>query len=115
MNIAIVGSRSFHDIDVMDEFIQSKIDVTKITKVISGGAHGADSTGELFAYRHDIPKVIFKPDWNKYGKKAGFLRNKLIIEAADVVFAFWDGESRGTLSSINLAKEANKELYICQY
>jgi hypothetical protein len=58
---------------------------------------------------------VFKPDWNKYGKSAGFVRNKLIIENADIVFAFWDGESKGTLISINIAKELNKKLYICNF
>jgi len=112
INIAIVGSRNFYDYDALVKFIKENIDTDTIKFVISGGARGADSLAERFAYNFNIEKKIFKPDWQKYGKRAGFLRNKTIIENADVVFAFWDGESRGTLSSINLAKEQDKKLYV---
>lgn len=112
VNIAIVGSRNFYDYDILVEFIKENIDINIIKLVISGGAVGADSLAERFAYNFNIEKKIFKPDWQKYGKRAGFLRNKTIIENADIVFAFWDGESRGTLSSINLAKEQDKKLYV---
>jgi len=112
ISIAIVGSRDFNDYDALVKFIKEKINLKDVESVISGGARGADSLAERFAYNFKFKTIIFKPDWNKHGKKAGFLRNILIIENADVVFAFWDGESRGTLLSINLAKEQNKKLYV---
>jgi len=115
MKIAVVGSRSFSDFDKLEKFILSKVSLKDIELVISGGAIGADDLAERFAYKHNIPKQVFKPDWNKYGKRAGFLRNQLIVKNADTVFAFWDGESRGTLLSINIAKESGKTLYICKF
>ena len=36
---------------------------------------------------------------------AGHKRNKQMVEEADALIAFWDGESTGTLSTINYAKE----------
>ena len=115
INIAIVGSRDFVDYKALDKFVQEHVNLTKIEFVVSGGAKGADKLAEQFANHHSLGIRVIYPNWQKYGKKAGFLRNKLIIEASNIVFAFWDGESRGTLSSINLAKEANKELYIYRY
>jgi len=47
--------------------------------------------------------IIIKPEWNKYGKSAGYKRNSLIINEADKVVAFWKGESKGTKHSIDLA------------
>ena len=61
-----------------------------------------------------INRIIFLPDWDKYGKSAGFIRNKLIINEADMVVAFWDGKSKGTKNSIDLAINAGKpvDIYI---
>ena len=117
MKLAIVGSRGFRDY----EFLKTEIIVfafensIDITEIISGGAKGADRMAEIFAAEKKLPTKIFLPDWDKYGKSAGFRRNELIINEADAVIAFWDGTSRGTLSSINLAKEKNKLLKIVQY
>ena len=43
------------------------------------------------------------------------VRNTQIIENADVVFAFWDGQSKGTKDSITKAKKLQKELHIISY
>jgi hypothetical protein len=57
---------------------------------------------------------IIRPDWNSYGKSAGFVRNRQIIKAADMVIAFWNGKSRGTENSIQIAKELNKGLVVIE-
>lgn len=113
MKLAVVGSRSFNDY----ELLKTKLDaihntVKPITLIISGGANGADSLAERWAKENAISTKIFFPDWNKYGKKAGYLRNIEIVKNADVVIAFWDGQSKGTLHSINLAKQLNKPLKV---
>jgi len=112
MKIAIVGSRTFNDYDLLEKIIYKQMCVSSINLIVSGGAKGADYLAERFAKKHNIPIQIFQAEWNKYGKGAGYIRNKLIIENVDIVFAFWDGKSKGTKHSINLAKKENKELYI---
>ncbi len=112
MKIAIVGSRKFNDYEALSSFIFENIKLKDIDLVISGGAQGADNLGSLFAYKNNIEKKIFPAEWDKYGPRAGFLRNVDIIESADVVFAFWDGKSKGTQHSINLAKKKDKILHI---
>lgn len=113
MKLAIIGSRGFNDY----ELLKSTVDAIKnnITLIISGGASGADSLGEKYADEFNIPKMIYYPDWEKYGKMAGYLRNIDIVENADVVLAFWDGKSRGTLHSINLAKASKRTLIVQNY
>lgn len=49
----------------------------------------------------------FLPEYGKYGRAAPLKRNLQIIEYADLVLAFWDGESRGTAYVIRKCREMN--------
>lgn len=112
-NLAIIGSRGFNN------FTHAKKEILKlitnnhisITKIISGGADGTDKIAEIFAEKFNIPVEIIKPDWSK-GKQAGVIRNSEIIKKSDVIIAFWDGKSKGTLDSINKAKKYNKRIFV---
>lgn len=108
MKVAVVGSRNFQDYDLLKQILAEY----EITEIVSGGAKGADSLGEKYANEHNLPIEIFKPDWKRLGRGAGPARNKTIVENADFVIAFWDGVSKGTQSSINIAKKLNKDLRI---
>ena len=54
----------------------------------------------------------FLPDYKTYGRVAPLKRNYLIVSYCDVVIAFWDGKSRGTEYTINLAKKMNKKVIV---
>jgi len=108
--VAIVGSRNFSDYLLLKATLD-KLDFVP-TEIISGGAIGADSLGERYAKEHNIVTNIFLPNWAEHGKKAGFLRNSDIVEASDLVIAFWDSESKGTLDSINKAKKLGKDVQV---
>ena len=112
MNIAIIGSRNFSNYSFMKKCILNIIDVNIIDYIVSGGAKGADSLAETFAQEYNINTMIFKPNWQKYGRAAGVIRNTDIINNADIVIAFPIGDSKGTYNSINKAKKANKKVYI---
>lgn len=112
MKISIIGSRTFNDYDLLRDIVLSKFNPSDIDVIVSGGAKGADKLGEQFAEEFNKRTNIFLPDWKKYGKSAGFIRNADIIKNSDYVFAFWDGVSKGTLNSINTAKKLNKKIKI---
>lgn len=112
MKIAVVGSREFSDKDFVQGITYKLIRDGELTEFISGGARGVDSWAQEIANDFKLKKTIFKPDWDKYGKSAGFLRNKLIVEEADMVIAFWNGKSNGTKHSIDLAIKAGKPINI---
>ena len=112
MKYAIIGGRDFNDTALLETTMNKFND---ITLVVSGGAKGADTLGEHWAKSHNIPTKIHYPEWNKYGKSAGFIRNKLIIQDADIIIAFWNGHSRGTANSIDIAKTSNKPIIIIGY
>ncbi len=103
MIFAVVGSRHFFGYarisKVLDEYRPF------ITGIVSGGALGVDSIAICYAKEHDIPWVEHLADWNKYGKSAGYRRNKLIVQDADYMVAFPASDSKGTVDSINLARK----------
>lgn len=112
VSIAIVGSRTWID-------KQRIMDIVKhwnprLVRVVSGGAKGADTLGVECARRCGIEVVEILPDWDAYGKQAGMIRNGLIVEQSRIVYAFWDGESKGTLNTINRAMKAKhiKGVYV---
>ena len=57
MKIAIVGSRNFHDYELLDKTIKNNIDIDDIDYIVSGGAQGADRLGERFATINKIKKA----------------------------------------------------------
>ncbi len=111
--VAVVGTRTFHDYALLSTSLSTLF--PKIDLIVSGGAQGADALAERYAREHGIVVRIFKPDWQRYGKRAGPIRNALIVDHADYVVAFWDGQSRGTLSSVQLARRQGKPLQIIHY
>ena len=115
IRVAIVGSRGFSDSRLLASTMCTVLEHYTITEVVSGGARGADTLGEQWAKAHGIPTRVFLPDWNRFGRSAGFRRNRDIIDNCDLCVAFWDGQSRGTKSSIDLAKQAGKRVLVVRY
>ena len=58
------------------------------------------------------PYVPNTPDWAKFGKAAGPIRNKTMAENGDALIAVWDGTSRGTKSMIDLAQKLGLKVFI---
>lgn len=106
MKIAVAGSRTVREIG-LDEVIPKYC-----TEIVSGGARGVDSEAAAWARSHDIPLVEFLPDYKRYGRAAPIKRNEAIAKYADELIAFWDGQSKGTESTINFFKKAGKKVTI---
>lgn len=104
--IAVIGSRTFANYAHLAEVLLP----LQPFILISGGAQGADRLAEQFADQYQLEKVIFKAEWSKYGRGAGPVRNKLIMEACDQVVAFWDGKSTGTRQAIQYAEKLGKSV-----
>ena len=104
MKLAIVGSRTWKDWLA----IHSRISKLKPSMVITGGAAGADRMAMDSAERNNIWLEVYYPEWDKFGRKAGAVRNKQIVDACDKLIAFWDGKSKGTKISIDMAESKGK-------
>jgi predicted Rossmann fold nucleotide-binding protein DprA/Smf involved in DNA uptake len=106
MRVAIVGSRSIKNIDI-DRYIDFTPEL-----IVSGGARGVDSIAEAWAKAKGIKTLIFHPDYAMFGKAAPLKRNVKIVANADMVLAFWDGKSKGTKYTVELARRAGKTVKI---
>ena len=113
LKIGVIGSRSFNNYKLLKDTLDKYKDDVFI--IVSGGAKGADLLGEKWANENNIKKLIHKPNWEIHGKVAGFIRNELIVDDSDMIIAFWDGLSRGTEHSINLAKQKGKDVEIIYF
>lgn len=109
MKIAIIGSRNPGNIDFEMLLAEYSISIKSDDIIISGGAKGIDSLAASFALKNGNQLLEFLPDYSKFGRGAPLVRNKQIIDNADVVIAFWNHESRGTKFTIDYARKSGKE------
>jgi len=107
MKLAVVGSRGW----LMPSVVSRVLDEICPAEVVSGGARGVDSFAEAWAVLHRVPVKVFRPDWSK-GRSAGARRNAQIVAYCDKLVAFWDGKSKGTQISIEMAAECGKLLKV---
>jgi hypothetical protein len=104
MKLAVIGSRTFKDYELMC----SVLNPLNIDLIVSGGAKGADSLAERWAKENRVQTLIFHPNWDTYGKKAGIMRNFDIIDSCDQLIAFWDQKSKGTKQALDYARKIGK-------
>lgn len=121
IKLIVAGGRDFNNYSLMDRSINNLIfDVLGFVskeqvEIVSGGAIGADNLGEWYARKNDLQLKVFKPDWDRYSKAAGFIRNVQMADYADMLIAFWDGKSRGTEHMIQTMKRKEKYYKVIKY
>ena len=105
MRVAVIGSRGLN-VDI-SQYIPDGT-----SAIISGGARGIDTLAERWADAHGVPKLIIRPDYARYGNGVPLRRNELIVDAADMVVAVWDGTSRGTAYTVGYARKVGKRCVV---
>ncbi len=106
MKVAVIGSRNLVVQDL------GKYLPEETMEIVSGGAKGIDTCARKYALANGLKLTEFLPEYNRYGRGAPLKRNLQIIEYADCVLAFWDGQSRGTKFVIQHCKEQNKPIRV---
>jgi len=118
VRILVCGGREFDDwklfTDKMWEVMRTENldnqdyfegDNSKKITIIHGDAKGADFCARLWAILWSTSEERFPANWDKYGKSAGSVRNKQMLEEGkpDLVVAFPGGN--GTANMIKIARE----------
>ena len=108
--VIIAGSRNVIEYNKVVEAVKKSGFL--IGRVVSGHANGVDKLGELYGKKNNIPVDVYPANWPEHGKSAGYKRNKEMATNAEALVAIWDGESKGTLNMINLAKQHKLKTYV---
>ena len=114
MKLIIAGSREFNDYSYLERKLDEMLfgfDYKEII-IISGACKGVDILGERYALENSLPVIKFYPDWDKYGKSAGFRRNREMAHNATHCVVFQVNNSKGSQLMIDLAKQYNLELTV---
>lgn len=117
MRVIIAGGRDFKDMPYLVTSMDSvsrDLQESQLT-IVSGGARGADSCGEKYAKANCFHIHRYPAHWDKLGKSAGYIRNHIMADNADVLVAFHDGVSRGTQHMIDIANKKGLKVYIFPY
>jgi hypothetical protein len=109
MKVIVAGSRTIYDYAVVKDAIEKS--GFEITELVSGGARGVDRLGERYAEENSIPTKVFIPKWDKYGKRAGYLRNEMMANYADACIMVWNGFSLGSRMMFELAQQKGIKLF----
>lgn len=110
MKLMVTGSRNWNDYStLMEELDQWK---RLATELLHGGAGGADQMADRWAKENGVAVRMLEPDYAKHKAAAPHVRNTELVKQADGVLAFWDGQSKGTASTIAKARHAGKLLRI---
>ena len=129
IKVIIAGSRTYSDYATLSNIVDHIFKIHLYRKgykpndieIICGMAKGADTLGETYAKNNGFQIRYFPADWDKFGKSAGYIRNKQMAEYASyrkgygALIAFWDGKSKGTMHMINLAKEYGLKVFVYNY
>lgn len=113
MRLAIVGHRHYKNYNVFRKILtdfSKKYGLPNM--IVSGGARGVDALAEQYAREKQIPILIWHAKWRKYGRAAGPRRNEKIVGSCDHVLAFLHPQSKGTKSTIEIAKGKDKPVTI---
>jgi len=111
--IIVCGDRYWNDFKEIDKFldyIQLEFKAKDIT-IVHGKSKGADSIAGYLANLKGMVVVPEAADWFKYGKKAGPIRNQVMIDKyhPDMIVGFHDDyeHSKGTKDMLTRGKNHN--------
>lgn len=107
--ILVTGSRDWTDFDTIStelKLISEKFPVDD-TYLVHGNARGADKISAYLWKKMGGKDIALSAEWDKYGKAAGPIRNKDMLDNYDIshALAFSKNESKGTSHMIFLLEE----------
>ncbi|MFI5405141.1 MAG: SLOG family protein [Nitrososphaerales archaeon] len=112
MKILICGDRHWSNYWAIYDVI-SRLDRSSV--IIHGAAKGADTTAGIIAKKLGFEVVSVPAEWEKYGRAAGPIRNKVMLDMnPDLVLAFHTDieNSKGTKNMVEIAKKKGVETII---
>lgn len=111
--VIICGGRDFDNREMLfarlDDFHQHTV---KITRLIHGGARGADTLAGEWATARGVEAIACPANWKQHGRGAGPIRNQKMLDENNVawVIAFQGG--RGTADMTRRARRSSVSTWV---
>lgn len=110
MKVAIVGSRHFSEPARVSEYVNS---LPARASIITGSASGVDAAATKAARARGMSVQVMPASFEELSDASkAAARNQRLIDACDVLVAFWDGASRGTRATVGRALDSGKEVHV---
>ena len=110
MRVAIVGSRHFADQDRVIDYVKG---LPAGSSIITGSASGVDAAATRAARTRGLPVQVMPASFDELADASrSAARNQRLVDACDVLVAFWDGASKGTRTTVERALDAGKEVHV---
>ncbi len=110
MRVAIVGSRRFSEPDRVTDYVNA---LPPRASIITGSASGVDAAATRAARAKGIAVQVMPAAFDELADaRKSAARNQRLIDACDVLVAFWDGTSKGTRNTVERALDSGKEVHV---
>ena len=110
MRVAIVGSRHFADPERVTDYVNG---LAAGSSVITGSASGVDAAATKAARARGLGVQVMPASFDEMADPSkSAARNQKLVDACDVLVAFWDGASKGTRTTVERALDAGKEVHV---
>ncbi len=108
--VLVCGGREYADKERVYRILDAAVKAlnvdgrTRNIRLIHGAAKGADTLAAQWASERGVPATDYPADWDTHGKRAGYIRNKQMLDEGKphAVIAFPGGI--GTRMMVGLAK-----------
>lgn len=106
MRILVTGSRDWTDAQRIADVLAT-VKPGPVTLVSGACPTGADAMAERYAERRGWTVERHPAEWNKWGRRAGYVRNRQMVDlGADYCVAFIKASSRGATMTARMAEDA---------
>jgi predicted Rossmann fold nucleotide-binding protein DprA/Smf involved in DNA uptake len=110
MRIAIVGSRRYSEPARVSDYVDA---LPPRASIITGSASGVDAAATKAARAKGIPVQVMPASFDEMADASrAAARNQRLVDACDVLVAFWDGSSKGSRTTVERALDAGKEVHV---
>jgi predicted Rossmann fold nucleotide-binding protein DprA/Smf involved in DNA uptake len=110
VRVAIVGSRHFAEPERVAEYVEG---LPARASIITGSASGVDAAATKAARTRGLAVQVMPASFDEAGDASrSAARNQKLVDACDVLVAFWDGSSKGTRATVERALDSGKEVHV---
>lgn len=113
--LLVTGSRTINDYRFVADSLDEIYKEFPFDLLIHGGAQGVDRMADMYAKTRGIGLIVKYPNWKRYGRAAGPIRNNQMVKKCTKGIAIWDGTSKGTKQCIDQLKKSKKLLKVFKY